>query len=224
MRTYQREYALTRRVTVPHLYLSRAGRLGQDQFYMAYAGLLEPMFGGVGAEWMWRPAGAPLSLSIDVNRVRQRAFEQNLSFRSYGVTTGHATLRWETGWQGVVVSPSVGQYLAGDRGATLEVSRIFGNGVVMGAFASKTNASREAFGEGSFDKGIYVNVPFDAILARSTTGTAQLLWRPLTRDGGAKLDRPGLLEHVRYREPGAFARGSPLSAGQLRTGDAVFAD
>jgi hypothetical protein len=224
VRTYQREYAVTRHITVPHLYLTRAERWGRDQFFMFYGGLLEPMFGGAGVEWMWRPAGAPVSLSIDVNRVRQRAFEQNLSFRPYEATTGHATLRWQTGWQGMVVSPSVGQYLAGDRGATLDVSRTFGNGVVMGAFATRTNASREAFGEGSFDKGIYVTVPFDAMLARSTTGAAQLLWRPLTRDGGAKLGRPTLIDHVRFREPGAFDQGSPQPTGQRRTGDPIFAN
>lgn len=224
VRTYQREYTVTRRVTLPHAYLSHTGRLGPDQFYMVYGGMLEPMFGGLGTEWMWRPSGVPLSLSIDLNRVRQRAFEQDLSFRSYEVTTGHATLRWETGWQQLVVSPSVGQYLAGDRGVTLEISRTFQNGVSMGAFATKTSASRAAFGEGSFDKGIYVTLPFDAMLARATPGAAVLLWRPLTRDGGAKLARPGLAEQLRFREPGAFDRGSPLPASHPRTGAAIFAD
>lgn len=63
------------------------------------------------------------------------------------------------------------------------------HGVRVGAFITKTNASAAQFGEGSFDKGIYVTIPFDALLMRSTTGTANFLWKPLTRDGGAKLAR-----------------------------------
>jgi hypothetical protein len=224
VRTFLREYVTASRVTIPYLYATHAGRVGRDQFYMAYGGLLEPMFGGLGAEWMWRPAGSPVSLSIDVNRVRQRAFEQGFAFRDYEATTGHLTLNWQTGWHGVAVSPSIGQYLAGDRGVTLEISRVFDNGVAMGAFATKTNVSAAVFGEGSFDKGIYVRVPFDAMLARSAPGSATLLWRPLTRDGGAKLARPGLAGLTHTRDPQAFNIGPPRPSGARRTGEPVFDD
>jgi len=205
VRTYQREYVTSRRLTVPYLQWTHLGRLSENQFYMAYAGLLESMFGGVGAEWMWRPAGSRLSLSVDMNRVRQRAFEQDLAFRDYEVTTGHATLRWNTPWQGVLVAASAGQYLAGDRGVTLDVSRTFSNGVGVGAFATKTNVSKEAFGEGSFDKGIYLSVPLDVFLAKSTNMFANVTWRPLTRDGGAKLLRsPSLYGVTQIRDSEAF--------------------
>jgi hypothetical protein len=205
VRTYQREYVTSRRVTVPYLQWTHMSRLTEDQFFMAYAGLLEPMFGGAGAEWMWRPAGSPLSLSVDVNRVRQRAFEQDFAFRDYEVTTGHATMRWNTGWQGVVLAASAGQYLAGDRGVTLDISRTFSNGVAMGAFATKTNVSAQAFGEGTFDKGVYMSIPFDVLLAKSTNGYANLVWKPLTRDGGAKLLRsPTLYGATQIRDSEAF--------------------
>ena len=222
VRTFSREYVTTSRLTLPKLHLQHAGRLGRDQFYLAYAGLLEPMFGGVGAEWMWRPAGSPLSLAFDVNRVRQRAFAQDLRFRDYEVTTGHATLRWHTGWQGVVVAGSAGRYLAGDRGATLDVSRVFDNGVAMGAYATKTNVPAAVFGEGSYDKGIYVRVPFDVILTRSTTGTANIMWRPLTRDGGAKLERPSLEEITRLRGPDVLRYAPAGNGPRARTGESVF--
>ena len=41
------------------------------------------------------------------------------------------------------------------------------------------------FGEGSFDKGVFFTVPFDAFLLKSSSGNASFSWRPLTRDGGA---------------------------------------
>ena len=47
----------------------------------------------------------------------------------------------------------VGKYLAGDKGATFDISRRFNSGFTLGIFASKTNLSAEEFGEGSFDKG-----------------------------------------------------------------------
>ncbi|AJY32669.1 capsule biosynthesis GfcC family protein [Burkholderia thailandensis 34] len=189
VRTYLREYLTTSRVTLPLLQLTKIGRLGNDQFYSVYGGLLESMFAGVGAEWLYRPAHSRLAIGVDVNAVRQRGFRQDFSMRGYKTLTGHVTAYWDTGWQGVQINLSVGQYLAKDKGATLDISRRFRNGVVIGAYATKTNVSPAQFGEGSFDKGIYVTIPFDAMMTRSSSSIANLRWNPVTRDGGAKLDR-----------------------------------
>ena len=43
----------------------------------------------------------------------------------------------------------IGKYLAGDKGATIDLSRRFQSGFSLGIFASKTNLSAEEFGEGS---------------------------------------------------------------------------
>jgi hypothetical protein len=59
----------------------------------------------------------------------------------------------------------------------------------MGAYFTRTNVSAEQFGEGSFDKGIYVSIPFDAFFTKFSNDTATILWNPLIRDGGAKLNR-----------------------------------
>jgi hypothetical protein len=98
-------------------------------------------------------------------------------------------LYWDTGIQNIMTNVSVGQYLAGDQGVTLGVSRRFDNGVSMGAYVTKTSASAEQFGEGSFDKGLFVNIPFDVLLPISSSSTANLAWSPMQRDGGAKLNR-----------------------------------
>ena len=77
---------------------------------------------------------------------------------------------------------SFGEYLAGDQGITLEMSRSFNNGTKFGIFATFTDVSTEQFGEGSFDKGIFFNIPvFGNYINYS--------WRPLTKDPGAKLIR-----------------------------------
>lgn len=189
VRTFVREYATTSRLTLTNLQLTHAEQLSDNNFAMVYGGMLESMFGGVGGEYLYRQRNSPWAFGVDANRVRQRGFQQRLDFREYEVSTGHATVYWDTGWHDITVRASAGQYLAGDRGATLDLSRRFSNGVVVGAFATKTNVSSAQFGEGSFDKGIYVSFPFDAILPRSTSTTGTVLWQPLLRDGGARLSR-----------------------------------
>ena len=190
VRTDIRQYVTTSDVTVPNLQLTSVRALGRDLYGMAYAGLLEEMYGGVGGELLYRPLGEPWALGFDANWVKQRDYDQRFSFRDYEVATGHATLYYAFGQERRVnVAASAGRYLAGDWGVTLDVSRAFANGAVMGAFATKTNVSSEEFGEGSFDKGIYVSVPMDLLMPRSSRARANLMWHPLVRDGGAKLAR-----------------------------------
>ncbi|MHB1591589.1 MAG: YjbH domain-containing protein, partial [Sulfuricella sp.] len=196
VRTFMREYLTTSKVTMPNLQLTHVGKLSENQYYSVYGGYLEEMFAGVGGEWLYRPFASRLAVGLDANAVRQRDFAQDFGFRDYRVGTGHATLYWDTGWNNVQANLSVGRYLAGDVGATVQMSRAFQNGVSIGAFFTKTNVPAAQFGEGSFDKGIYVSIPFDAMLTRSSGTVANFVWEPLVRDGGAKLDRAVTLYDV----------------------------
>lgn len=193
VRTHLREYQTSARVTLPSLQVTHVGKLGANQFYSAYAGYLESMFAGAGAEWLYRPWHSRYAFGIDINRVQQRDFRQDFALRDYRVNTGHASLYLDTGWKSTFVALSAGQYLAGDRGITIDISRTFRNGISVGAFATKTNVSAAQFGEGSFDKGIYVAIPFDAMLPYSSPAIGTFKWTPLTRDGGARLGRANSL-------------------------------
>ena len=180
------------------------------------------MYGGVGGEWLYRPWQGKLAFGVDVNHVRQRDFAQNLSFRDYSVNTGHATLYWDTGWNDLQVKLSAGQYLAGDTGATIDVKRSFANGTAIGAWATKTNVSAQQFGEGSFDKGIYLSIPFDVMLPKSAPGIANLVWTPLTRDGGARLFHNfSLFDFTRQRDARTWGLNSqPVStSSRFRSAD-----
>jgi len=221
VRTFVREYATTSRFTISNLQLTHAEQFGDSQFAMVYGGLLESMFGGVGGEYLYRPRGSSMAFGVDANRVRQRGFSQDFSFRDYEVNTGHGTLYWDTGWNDINAKISAGQYLAGDRGVTVDLSRRFSNGVVVGAYATKTNVSAAQFGEGSFDKGIYVSFPFDAILPRSSNTSGTILWQPLLRDGGAKLARAQSLYYMTNQMDRSAFRIAPY-AGDMpkpRTGN-----
>jgi hypothetical protein len=196
VRTDARLYATTSRFTMPNLQVTHFGRLTDRQYYSVYGGYLEDMFGGVGGEWLWRPFAGKTALGVDVNYVAQRDFEQDFGFQDYRVTTGHATLYYDTGWNDVLATVSAGRYLAGDKGVTVQLSRVFRNGVTMGAYATRTNVPASQFGEGSFDKGVFLSIPFDAMLPFSSAGVATVLWKPITRDGGAKLLRADTLYDI----------------------------
>lgn len=206
VRTDQRRYVTTSRTTVPVAQLTKAFALGNGHYASAYGGLLESMYAGFGGEWLWRPWLQDWAVGVDVNQVQQRGFEQDLGLRDYRVATGHATLYWNTGFDGIVAKLSAGKYLAGDSGATLDLSRTFANGTAIGVWATKTNVSAEQFGEGSFDKGIYINIPLDALLPRSTPSMSTLVWSPISRDGGAKLSRRfALFDLTRHADKWAWS-------------------
>lgn len=152
-RTYVREYLTSSKITMPNLQLAHAGKLSENQYYSVYGGYLEFMFAGVGAEWMYRALESHVALGVDINHVQQRGFKQDFELRAYQVNTGHATLYWDTGWDDVLAKWSVGRYLAGDVGVTVDMSRIFPNGVRMGAFFTKTNVSSQAIWRRQFRQG-----------------------------------------------------------------------
>lgn len=163
-----------------------------DIYTRVTAGYLERMFGGVSAEVLWSPMSSPLALGAELNWVRQRDFDQLFGFQDYEVVMGHASAYYDFGG-GYRAQVDVGRYLAGDWGATLSVDREFANGWRVGAFATKTNVSAEEFGEGSFDKGIRLTIPFSWVLGQPTQTEYSTTLRPLTRDGGAQLNVTGRL-------------------------------
>lgn len=167
-------------------------------FARGSAGIFEQMYGGVAGELLYRRPYAPWAVGINVNHVRKRDYDQWLEFLDYEVTTGHLTGYFELPFYDTLMTVSAGRYLAKDLGATLELSREFKSGIRAGVFATKTDVSSEEFGEGAFDKGFVLTIPFDQFFTRSTARSASFLFRPLTRDGGQKVrDGVGLYGFTR---------------------------
>ena len=188
VRTDLRQYVTTSDITMPALQLNKAKRLDQDLYGMVYGGYLESMYAGVGGELLYRPMGERWSIGADLNYVRQREFDQGFGLRDYRTVTGHITSYTKLPFD-LDAAVSVGRYLARDWGTTIDISREFTNGVKFGGWVTRTTASKEEYGEGSFDKGIYISIPFDEMMSVSTMSRANIAWAPLTRDGGAMLHR-----------------------------------
>lgn len=164
-------------------------KLNPNTYGRATAGYMERMFAGVGGEVLWQPPNQSWGVGADLNWVAQRNFD-NLGFGhyDYDVVTGHASFYWETGYEGLEVQLDAGRYLAGDWGGTVTVTRTFANGWAVGAYATKTDVTSEDFGEGSFDKGITISIPFRWTVPFETQATNDLSLTSISRDGGAKLN------------------------------------
>lgn len=192
VRTDAYRYLQESDVRLQHLTLSHYGRPARNLYSRVSLGYLERMFAGLSTELLWRPVDSRIGIGVEVNHVRQRAFDGGLGLRDYDITMGHVSAYVDLG-ENFEAQVDTGRYLAGDYGATLRLSRVFGNGWRLGAFATLTDVSFEDFGEGSFDKGITLEIPLGYIVGSSTREQGGTVLRPLLRDGGATLNLRGRL-------------------------------
>ena len=159
----------------------------KNHHFMISGGILEDMFSGYGFEYLYYKNNANYSVGFELFDVKKRDYQWRFGTLDYENVTGHINFYYRN--YGLIpfdMKLSYGEYLAGDVGSTIELSRSYSNGMRFGVFASNTNVSAEQFGEGSFDKGIFFNIPIYGDLINYT-------WRPLTKDPGAKLIRRNTL-------------------------------
>ncbi len=152
-------------------------------YFMLSGGILEDMFSGYGAEYLYFMENSNYSIGFEVFDVKKRDYNWGLGTLDYQNTTAHLNFHYRN--YGLIpfdMKLSYGEYLAGDVGSTIEFSRTFENGMYFGVFASNTDVTAEQFGEGSFDKGLFFNIPIYGNLINYS-------WRPLTKDPAAKLVR-----------------------------------
>lgn len=216
-RAYQNEHA----VTMSNLQLTWFQEYSDTMDQQFYAGYLESMFAGVGTEFLYRPKGANWAIGADVNLISQRdpqsyfgVYDEKWQYvpeygRPFqvvdkgftGFVSGYYYPQWDF-LQDLMIQVDIGQFLAGDIGTQVNVSKQFKSGVIAGAFASISDLSADEFGEGSFTKGFYISIPFDIMTVKPSNNRAFFSWQPLTRDGGQKLGRKySLIELTDERNP-----------------------
>lgn len=179
-------YDRTANLSLEYLTADYLFRPGRNLFGRVSAGYLERMYGGISSEILWKPVNSRLALGAEVNLVKQRAFDLGFGFQSYQTVTAHLSGYYDFR-NGFSAQVDVGRYLAGDWGGTLTLARRFDNGWRVGAFMTLTNVPFSTFGEGSFDKGLILEIPFSWAVGRPTPTSLPMVIRPVTRDGGARL-------------------------------------
>jgi len=162
----------------------------KNNHLMLSAGILEEMFSGYGLEYLYFNNSKNYALGFELFDVKKRDYDLRFGNLDYQNVTGHLNFYYRN--YNIIpfdAKVSYGEYLAGDTGTTFEISRSFLNGAEFGIFASFTDVSTEQFGEGTFDKGIFFNIPIYKNFVNYT-------WRPLTKDPGAKLNRKNSLHDL----------------------------
>lgn len=191
--------------SLEYLTLAHYGRLTPDIYSRVTFGYLERMYGGLSTELLWKPVNTPLSFGAELNVVAKRDYNMGFGFQDIAVEggdpitdpifTGHVSAYYDFDgdW---IAQVDLGQYLAGDIGATVSLSREFDNGWSIGGYFTLTDVDFDDFGEGSFDKGIRVTIPFDWVLGAPSRREVSSSLASLTRDGGARLSVEGRLYDV----------------------------
>jgi len=162
----------------------------KNHHLMVSAGILEEMFNGIGFEYLYFKQDSNYAFGFEIFDVTKRDYEMRFGTLDYKNVAGSANFYYRN--YDIIpfdAKVSYGEYLAGDEGVTFELSRSFLNGTKFGVFASFTDVSSEQFGEGTFDKGIFFNIPVYGNFINYS-------WRPLTKDPGAKLNRKHTLHDL----------------------------
>ncbi|NVK17041.1 MAG: YjbH domain-containing protein, partial [Rhodobacteraceae bacterium] len=170
-------YAQQSDLRIEHLTAEYIWRPGENLYARATLGYLESMYGGLSGEILWFPANSRLALGAELNYVRQRDFDVLFGFQDYATATGHVSAYYDLPGE-YHAQVDAGRYLAGDYGATLTLDREFANGFKVGAFFTLTTVSFDDFGEGSFDKGIRLEIPVSWLTGRPSRDRLAQVIRP----------------------------------------------
>ncbi|MEY1557740.1 YjbH domain-containing protein [Yoonia sp. R2331] len=186
-------------------------RLAPEVYGRVTAGYLEQMYGGVSTEVLYAPVGSRLAFGAELNYLAMRDQDMGLGFAQYRterdpvtgfrnrvedgdytVLSGHLSAYYDVG-NGFQARMDVGRYLAGDWGATFALDHEFENGWKIGGYFTLTDMPFDQFGEGSFDKGIRITIPYDYFIGTPSRRTTSTTLQSLSRDGGARVQVQGRL-------------------------------
>jgi len=184
------EYAKAPRLRVDHVLLNRVYHPSERTYARLTGGWLEQMYGGVGGQWLYVERGTPWAFDVSIDAVKQRDFDGRFGFLDYQTVTALAAVHYKLPYQSTFTTRA-GRFLARDHGARFEIKRRFRIGMELGAWYTVTNAVDTGVGESNYrDKGVFVSIPFEALLPADTRVVAGFSIAPWTRDPGQMVRSP----------------------------------
>ena len=180
----------SRDLSIQRMQLNKFGQISPSIFYKFSAGILESMFNGYGGEALYKPFDKNYAIGVEAWKVYQRNYDQMFGILDdvdYETTTGHISLYYHEPITNIIFKMKGGKFLAQDSGISFEFTREFYSGFRLSAFITRTDISKEEFGEGSFDKGFSFYIPLE--IFSNSYNSRNFGWglKPITRDGGATL-------------------------------------
>ncbi len=154
------------------------------------AGYLEVMYAGVDAEAAIPLWNGRVFLGAGGSYVRKREPESPFRLTDADFHTAFLNARLNIVQWDVQADVKAGRFLAGDKGASLTLSK-FVNGFVLSAWYTVTDTSifSDPFNRGYHDKGISLSIPLRMFIGRDSKTVYRYRLSPWTRDAGQDIDR-----------------------------------
>ena len=117
----------------------------KNNHLMFTAGILEEMFSGYGLEYLYFERDKNYAMGFEIFDVTKRDYDLRFGTLDYDNVIAHFNFYYRNyGRIPFDAKVSIGEYLAGDKGTTFEISRSFRNGAKFGAFVSFTDVSKKS--------------------------------------------------------------------------------
>jgi len=174
VRTDLFRYLKENRLILEEMYLQKNCNLGQGWYGRLSGGYYEIAYGGVALELLYYPVWSQLALGMEVAWLKKREYSglgftntvRKLegfvpTYRSFNPWQAFLDLYYDWNWAQLDVKTSFGRFLAGDKGARLEVGKYFCSGLRLYFWYARTDAGDVLNGKRYDEKGAGFSMPLD---------------------------------------------------------------
>ncbi len=207
------KYYQSNTFSVQQMYLQKSFALSKGWFTRFAGGYFEPAYGGGAVELLYYPVGSNFAIGADFACVLKRRYH-GIAFTKKVRKVEHdeaefvhfigiqyfLDLYYEYAPLSLDFKLSIGQFLAKDKGARIEVTRYFSSGLRFSLWYTWTSAHDIVNGSRYQDKGFVFLIPLDIFLRQSSrnyVGYAMSAW---LRDVGAQALTGKELHNTIYNE------------------------
>ncbi len=180
-------------------YLQKSFSFGRGWYGRFAGGYFETAYGGFAVEALYYPAWANWAIGIEGALLGKRryyglAFDRKIRkfegdqfvYVPYFGRQYFLDIYYQLPYLQLDFKVSIGEFLAHDKGARIDVARTFSSGMTIGFWYTATNGNDQIGGKQYFDKGFMITFPLDLFLNKSSktrVGYGMAAW---LRDVGAK--------------------------------------
>lgn len=195
VRTDIAEYERNGGLRLTRMMLNKYYQPAERIYTRASLGYYEEMFAGGGGQILYLPKGGRWAADFSLDILRQRDYEGGFGMLDYSTTTALGALHYRLPFYDMTATIRAGRFLAKDIGARFELKRRLRSGFEVGAWYTWTDGN-DITTPGSpdnpyHDKGIYISMPFNAMLTKDTQGRGNFAIAPWVRDVGQMVASPG---------------------------------